>query len=111
MKTLPRRRFPARQQDRVDLYESSRGGSRSSTTTATCRRIRSRTTPLAIDDRDLARGRHYKWRAMRTPASRTQHHRRRVGLGKFAAWAATVPQTLRNPLYHWTHLELRSRSA
>ena len=26
---------------------------------------------------------------------------------KFAAWAATVPQTLRNPLYHWTHLELK----
>ena len=25
---------------------------------------------------------------------------------KFAAWAATVPRTLRNPLYHWTHLEL-----
>ena len=26
---------------------------------------------------------------------------------KFGAWARTVPQTLRNPLYHWTHLELR----
>jgi len=26
---------------------------------------------------------------------------------KFLAWAKTVPQTLRNPLYHWTHLELR----
>ncbi len=26
---------------------------------------------------------------------------------KFKAWAATVPQTLRNPLYHWTHLELK----
>ena len=26
---------------------------------------------------------------------------------KFRAWAATVPQTLRNPLYHWTHLELK----
>ena len=25
---------------------------------------------------------------------------------KFKAWAATVPHTLRNPLYHWTHLEL-----
>ncbi len=25
---------------------------------------------------------------------------------KFQAWAATVPYTLRNPLYHWTHLEL-----
>src|SRR3981081_840027 len=27
---------------------------------------------------------------------------------KFEAWAATVPYTLRNPLYHWTHLELQS---
>ena len=26
---------------------------------------------------------------------------------KFLAWAATVPHTLRNPLYHWTHLELK----
>ena len=26
---------------------------------------------------------------------------------KFKAWAATVPHTLRNPLYHWTHLELK----
>ena len=26
---------------------------------------------------------------------------------KFEAWAATVPYTLRNPLYHWTHLELQ----
>ncbi len=26
---------------------------------------------------------------------------------KFMAWAKTVPQTLGNPLYHWTHLELR----
>ena len=26
---------------------------------------------------------------------------------KFRAWAATVPKTLRNPLYHWTHLELK----
>ncbi|MCZ0211851.1 glucuronate isomerase, partial [Streptomyces sp. UMAF16] len=26
---------------------------------------------------------------------------------KFTQWAATVPYTLRNPLYHWTHLELK----
>ena len=26
---------------------------------------------------------------------------------KFEQWAATVPYTLRNPLYHWTHLELQ----
>ena len=53
-------------------------------------------------------GDHYKWRAMRA-----------AGLpedlcsgdadpyDKYLAWARTVPQTLRNPLYHWTHLELK----
>jgi len=52
-------------------------------------------------------GDHYKWRALRAdgvaeelitgaaPASE-----------KFRAWARTVPRTLRNPLFHWTHLEL-----
>jgi glucuronate isomerase len=53
-------------------------------------------------------GDHYKWRAMRAngiaerlctgPASDRE---------KFLAWAQTVPHTLRNPLYHWTHLELK----
>jgi glucuronate isomerase len=55
----------------------------------------------------LLSGDHYKWRAMRAN-----------GIGekfitgdaspkeKFLAWASTVPYTLRNPLYHWTHLEL-----
>jgi len=54
-------------------------------------------------------GDHYKWRAMRAN-----------GVGerfctgdasdweKFEAWARTVPATLRNPLYHWTHLELKN---
>ncbi|MDC6354367.1 MULTISPECIES: glucuronate isomerase [unclassified Robiginitalea] len=53
-------------------------------------------------------GDHYKWRAMRT-----------LGIGeeyitgdapdeeKFMKWAWAVPQTVRNPLYHWTHLELQ----
>ena len=53
-------------------------------------------------------GDHYKWRAMRA-----------VGVDeslitgdadpkdKFDAWARTVPQTVRNPLHHWTHLELK----
>jgi glucuronate isomerase len=53
-------------------------------------------------------GDHYKWRAMRAN-----------GVGerfctgdaapreKFLAWARTVPYTMRNPLYHWTHLELK----
>lgn len=53
-------------------------------------------------------GDHYKWRAMRAngipehyitgPASNEE---------KFMKWAETVPYTMRNPLYHWTHLELR----
>jgi len=36
----------------------------------------------------------------------TVHYGQRLAGGKFNAWAATVPYTLRNPLYHWTHLEL-----
>ena len=53
-------------------------------------------------------GDHYKWRAMRAngiserfctgPATAWE---------KFLAWARTVPHTLANPLYHWTHLELK----
>ena len=53
-------------------------------------------------------GDHYKWRAMRTngvdEAYCTGH---KSDYEKFEQWAATVPYTLRNPLYHWTHLELR----
>ena len=52
-------------------------------------------------------GDHYKWRAMR---SNGVAERFCTGdatpIEKFKAWAATVPHTLRNPLYHWTHLEL-----
>ncbi len=53
-------------------------------------------------------GDHYKWRAMRSNGVAE-----RVVTGnatpqeKFNAWAKTVPHTLRNPLYHWTHLELQ----
>lgn len=52
-------------------------------------------------------GDHYKWRAMRANGV----DERLVTGGadpydKFLAWARTVPATLRNPLYHWTHLEL-----
>jgi glucuronate isomerase len=50
---------------------------------------------------------HYKWRAMRSNGIRERYI---TGKGedeeKFHAWAETVPYTLRNPLYHWTHLEL-----
>jgi len=53
-------------------------------------------------------GDHYKWRAMR---SNGVPERFVTGdappYDKFLAWAKTVPQTLRNPLYHWTHLELK----
>jgi glucuronate isomerase len=53
-------------------------------------------------------GDHYKWRAMRASGvperfctgDAAPHE-------KFLAWARTVPKTLRNPLYHWTHLELK----
>ncbi|MFT4153248.1 glucuronate isomerase [Parafilimonas sp.] len=53
-------------------------------------------------------GDHYKWRAMRTNGVNEKFI---TGNGsdreKFEQWAATVPYTLRNPLYHWTHLELQ----
>ncbi|WP_232356852.1 glucuronate isomerase, partial [Burkholderia multivorans] len=54
------------------------------------------------------KGDHYKWRAMRTNGVAE-----RLCTGdasdreKFDAWAATVPHTIGNPLYHWTYLELR----
>jgi glucuronate isomerase len=54
-------------------------------------------------------GDHYKWRAMRTngidekycTGDASDHE-------KFMSWAETVPHTLRNPLYHWTHMELKN---
>lgn len=52
---------------------------------------------------------HYKWRAMRANGvdeiyitSSASSHKE-----KFIKWAETVPKTLRNPLFHWTHLELK----
>ncbi|MHA6485362.1 glucuronate isomerase [Paenibacillus sp. strain BS8-2] len=55
-------------------------------------------------------GDHYKWRAMR--ANGVEEHLVTGGDGatdydRFLAWAGTVPQTIGNPLYHWSHLELR----
>ena len=53
-------------------------------------------------------GDHYKWRAMRTNGVKEElitgnaHPR-----DKFQAWAETVPATVGNPLYHWTHMELQ----
>ena len=53
-------------------------------------------------------GDHYKWRAMRAAGvSEEAITGPAPAREKFRAWAATVPQTLRNPLFHWTHLELR----
>ncbi|MEY2937085.1 MAG: hypothetical protein RL033_7834 [Pseudomonadota bacterium] len=52
-------------------------------------------------------GDHYKWRAMRAHGIPEQYCTGNASdWEKFAAWARTVPATLRNPLYHWTHLEL-----
>jgi glucuronate isomerase len=53
-------------------------------------------------------GDHYKWRAMRTNGVPEEYCTgKRTDFEKFEAWAKTVPHTLRNPLFHWTHLELK----
>lgn len=52
-------------------------------------------------------GDHYKWRAMRANGVDERYCTgNATPYEKFLAWAKTVPYTLRNPLYHWTHLEL-----
>ncbi len=55
-------------------------------------------------------GDHYKWRAMRTNGidERFCTGKDTSDWEKFEKWAETVPYTMRNPLYHWTHLELKS---
>lgn len=51
---------------------------------------------------------HYKWRAMRANGIPESHITGSASpREKFQAWSETVPHTLRNPLYDWTHLELR----
>nr|MBD3623127.1 glucuronate isomerase [Sunxiuqinia sp.] len=53
-------------------------------------------------------GDHYKWRAMRTNGVDERYCTGDASdWEKFEKWAETVPHTLRNPLYHWTHLELK----
>jgi glucuronate isomerase len=53
-------------------------------------------------------GDHYKWRAMRANGVAEEFCTGgSPAKEKFLAWARTVPYTLRNPLYHWTHLELK----
>jgi glucuronate isomerase len=52
-------------------------------------------------------GDHYKWRAMRTNGIDEKYCTgNAAAVEKFKKWAETVPATLGNPLYHWTHLEL-----
>jgi glucuronate isomerase len=52
-------------------------------------------------------GDHYKWRAMRTLGVNEQFITGNASdKDKFLQWGKTVPYTMRNPLYHWTHLEL-----
>lgn len=54
------------------------------------------------------KGDHYKWRAMRTHGVDERFCTGDASdFEKFKAWAETVPYTIGNPLYHWTHLELR----
>ena len=53
-------------------------------------------------------GDHYKWRAMRANGVDEYYITGAASdWEKFEKWAETVPYTLRNPLYHWTHLELQ----
>lgn len=53
-------------------------------------------------------GDHYKWRAMRTNGINEKYCTgNATDQEKFEKWANTVPYTMRNPLYHWTHLELQ----
>lgn len=53
-------------------------------------------------------GDHYKWRAMRTNGVHESYCTGdQSDRDKFLKWAETVPYTMRNPLYHWTHLELQ----
>lgn len=53
-------------------------------------------------------GDHYKWRAMRTLGVDEKYITGNASdREKFEQWASVVPYTIRNPLYHWTHLELQ----
>ena len=55
-------------------------------------------------------GDHYIWRAMRTNGIDEKFFtgKETTDWEKFEKWAETVPNTMRNPLYHWTHLELKT---
>lgn len=54
-------------------------------------------------------GDHYKWRAMRSNGVDEKYITGNASdWEKFQKWAETMPYCMRNPLYHWTHLELRT---
>jgi len=55
-------------------------------------------------------GDHYKWRALRANGIDESYitGKETSDWEKFEKWAETVPYTMRNPLYHWTHLELKT---
>lgn len=54
-------------------------------------------------------GDHYKWRALRTcGVDESYITGEKADKEKFLKWAETVPKTIRNPLYHWTHMELKN---
>ena len=54
-------------------------------------------------------GDHYKWRALRTNGVEEKYITgNATDWEKFQKWAETMPYCMRNPLYHWTHLELRT---
>lgn len=55
-------------------------------------------------------GDHYKWRAMRANGIAEKYitGKDATWWEKYEKWAATIPYTMRNPLYHWTHLELKT---
>ena len=54
-------------------------------------------------------GDHYKWRAMRTNGIDEKYITgNATDEEKFMKWAETVPYTMRNPLYHWAHMELKN---
>ncbi len=64
---------------------------------------------LPTSQRPGLEGDHYKWRAMRANGIDEDYctGKSTSDFDKFKKWAQTVPFTLRNPLYHWTHLELQ----
>lgn len=65
------------------------------------------TEPRSITELWLG-GDHYKWRAIRANGVEERYITGDASdYEKFECWAATVPHTMRNPLYHWTHFELK----